>query len=72
MGTRVYYAIMKMGYNVLLFYIGLYSTSHIIQGHYYLQRNIIYSNIIEVVSHKLRRLKTEVTSWAINQKKRSI
>ena len=44
MRTRVYYAIINMGYSVLLFYIRLYSTSDIIQRHYYLPRNKIYSN----------------------------
>ena len=44
MDKRVYYNIINMGYNVLLFYIRLWTTSDIIQRHYYLPRNIIYSN----------------------------
>ena len=35
---------MNMGYNVLLFYIRLWISSDIIQRHYYLPRNIKYSN----------------------------
>ena len=34
----------NMGYNVLIFYIILWTTSDIIQRNYYLPRNIIYSN----------------------------
>ena len=37
------------GLNVLLFYIILYTTSDIIQRHYYLPRNIIYSNKVEPI-----------------------
>ena len=46
MDTRVYYAIINMGYNVSLFYIRLWTTSDIIQRHYYLPRNIIYSKTL--------------------------
>ena len=41
----ILYHVINMGYNVLLFYIRLWISSDIIQRHYYLPRNIKYSNM---------------------------
>ena len=71
--TQVNIAPYNYGLNVLLFYIRLYTTFNIIQRHYYLSRNILYSNrhhpqcSAELKSFKEDHLNERKEQQAINE-----